>query len=63
MSTKDEAIKTMDKNPKEYRLCQRVLKNGYIIQTVLQGLYYWTDDKGNGGAEWKDIPTVAEMMD
>ena len=60
---KDEAIKTMDKNPKEYRLCQRVLKNGYIIQTVLQGLYYWTDDKGNGGAEWKDIPTVAEMMD
>lgn len=61
--TKDEAIKTMDKNPKEYRLCQRVLNNGYIIQTVLQGLYYWTDDKGNGGAEWKDIPTVAEMMD
>jgi hypothetical protein len=60
---KIEVIKTIDKNPKEYRICQRLLKSGYIMQTVLQGLYYWTDDKGNNGADWIDIPTVAEIME
>ena len=57
------SVKTMDLNPRQYRLCQRVLESGYIIQTVLQGLFYWTDDKGNGGSDWVDIPTVAEMME
>lgn len=61
--TKDIVLKTMDLNPKQYRLCQRTLKSGYIIQTVLQGLFMWIDDNGNRGSDWVDIPTVAEMMD
>ena len=61
--TKDEVIKTIEGKPREYRLCQRLLENGYIIQTVLQGLFYWTDSNGNGGADWIDIPTVAEVME
>ncbi len=60
--TKDETLKTIDKTPSEYRLCQRLL-NGHIFQTVLQGLFHWTDDNGNGGADWIDIPTVAEIME
>jgi hypothetical protein len=58
----DQTLKTMDLTPSQYRLCQRVLDSGYIIQTVLQGLFYWTDDTGNSGSDWVDIPTVAEMM-
>lgn len=58
-----EAIKTMDSNPRQYRLCKKFLHRGQLFDTVLQGLYYWTDDKGNGGADWIDIPTVAERMD
>lgn len=57
------AIKTIDKNPKEYRLCKKFLRGGQLFETVLQGLYYWTDDKGNSGADWKDIPTIAEIME
>ena len=63
MTNKDEALKTMDLTPSQYRLCQRVLDSGYIIQTVLQGLFYWTDDNGNSGSDWVDIPTVAEIME
>ena len=63
MTTKDKAIKTMDSNPKQYRLCKKFLHGGQLFDTVLQGLYYWTDDKGNGGADWIDIPTVAEIME
>ena len=61
-NVKDQTLKTMDLNPKQYRLCQRML-NGHIFQTVLQGLFYWTDNKGNGGSDWIDIPTVAEIME
>jgi hypothetical protein len=61
--SKDEVIKTIHGKPIEYRLCQRLLENGYIIQTVLQGLFHWSDDNGNGGADWIDIPTVAEIME
>ena len=59
----EELIKTMDKNPKQYRLCKKFLPGGQLFDTILQGLYYWTDDKGNGGAEWKDISTIAEIME
>ena len=55
--------KTMDKSPKQYRLCRQVLKSGYQWDIVLQGLFYWTDDEGNGGEEWKTIPTVIEVLD
>ena len=59
----DKEGKTIEDKPREYRLCQRLLENGYIIQTVLQGLFYWTDNNGNAGADWIDIPTVAEVME
>lgn len=61
--TKDITLKTMELNPKQYRLCQKYLPGGQLFGLILQGLFYWTDDKGNGGADWIDIPTIAEIME
>jgi hypothetical protein len=61
--TKDTALKTMDLSPKQYRLCHKHLKNRDLFEVVLQGLFYWSDDKGNGGSDWVDIPSVAEIME
>jgi predicted secreted protein len=60
--TEDIVLKTMDLNPKQYRLCKKIIV-GHIFETVLQGLFYWNDDKGNAGSDWIDIPTVAEIME
>ena len=64
MNTKtQEALKIIDKTPSEFRLCRQVLKSGYQWDIVLQGLFYWTDNNGNNGADWINIPTVIEVLD
>ena len=51
---KTSQSRIMETVPRKYRLIKK--KSG---ETILQGAFYWWEDK-DGGFEWLDIPTEIE---
>ena len=64
----DQTVITRHGSAQQYRLVKRMTPNFgeigpiHTVEYVLQGAFYWTDDKGNGGHDWQDIATVEEYV-